>query len=107
LPAAKTGFAALSQIGDQLKRQFFVPIFGRIMTVILFGCAIFGAFIIKNRRVSILVGSIILLSAIDSTALGFGVEARLRLAVLPLIALFVAAGIDLLCSRYMIRRSCI
>jgi 4-amino-4-deoxy-L-arabinose transferase-like glycosyltransferase len=92
-----TGFSAFSRIWQQLAGQFFVPVIGRIVELSFFLLALIGTWrgIRDPRfRVALLLSLFISLAALGSTALGFGVEARLRISVMPLIFLLAALGAD-------------
>jgi 4-amino-4-deoxy-L-arabinose transferase-like glycosyltransferase len=83
------GFAGISDVLAEMKRQYFIPILGRIVTLGLFMLAGIGFFMVANR-IRFLYAGIILLTALTSTAIGLGVEARLRLPIEPF--LFILAG---------------
>lgn len=91
------GFGALPQIWGQLAGQFFVPVVGRLVALLLVFLGILGVFrgVYDSRfRVALLCALFVALAAIASTALGFGVEARLRISVMPVLFLLAALGAD-------------
>ncbi|MGB4076293.1 MAG: glycosyltransferase family 39 protein [Minisyncoccia bacterium] len=83
------GVAALPDIVSELSRQYFIPILGRVWTFATLVLAVIGFFLVRHpiRYVFlILIG----LSALAATAIGLGVESRLRLPMLPLLYLLAA-----------------
>lgn len=95
----KEGLAGVPSILEELSRQYFIPIAGRLWTLLVFLAAVAGFFIVKHPiRYAFLVA--IALSALAATAIGLGVESRLRLPMLPALFLLGAACLSL---RHMIR----
>lgn len=85
------GFAGVGDVMEELSRQLFIPIAGRAFTVLILLGAIWGFFVTKSRLRFLFV-LVIALSALTATAIGFGVESRLRLPVEPLLFILVASA---------------
>ena len=86
------GFAAVPDVLHELSRQLFIPIVGRIFTIGMFLLSLCGFFLTKHKfRFVFLV--VIALSALTSTVIGLGVEARLRLPVEPILYIFAAVSL--------------
>lgn len=91
------GIASFPDIFKQLKGQLFIPILGRIFTVLIFLLALIGilrGFRDRHFRVILLLATVVFVSALSATAIGFGVEARLRLSTMPILMIISAVGID-------------
>lgn len=86
------GVASIPPILAQLSRQMFIPVWGRVFTFSIFILSIFGFFLISHR-IRYLFAAAIVLSALTSTAIGFGVDARMRVPMEPLIFIFAAVTI--------------
>lgn len=87
----KQGLAALPAIYEELARQYFIPIIGRAWTLLVAVSAVIGFFCLRHPLrwlFAVLIG----LSALASTAIGLGVESRLRLPMLPLFFLLAVAA---------------
>jgi hypothetical protein len=90
------GVAGIQDVIAELGRQFFIPIIGRLFTIGVFIAAIVGFFVTRHRMRWVF-AAVIGAFALTSTAIGLGVESRLRLPVEPLLFLFVAAA----CVRFL------
>ncbi len=86
------GIAALPSIMSELSRQAWIPLWGRLFTLSTFVLAIVGFFLMKSRMRYIFAAAIALF-ALTSTAIGLGLDARLRVPIEPL--LFILASVAL------------
>jgi hypothetical protein len=77
-----------------MQRQWFVPVWGRLFSVGLVLAAAVGAW--RYRRLAFVWWCIVLIgwTALASSAIGLGVEARLRISILPLIFILAAAAFE-------------
>ncbi len=103
-------FALLSQGVDgipvvfaELKRQFFIPIAGRLFTIGTAILALVGAWLMRRNPWTYFLLLAIGITALASTAIGFGVEARMRFPVAPFIFLLAGVTIARLYSWYETR----
>lgn len=87
----KDGIAGIPVILKELGNQYFIPIIGRLWTLTVFISALIGFFVMKHRM-RYLFALVIGLSALAATAIGLGVESRLRLPMLPLLFIFAVAA---------------
>lgn len=86
------GLRGIPDVLQELSKQLFIPIIGRIFTIGTFLLACLGFFCTRGRLRYVFV-IVIVLSAVTATAIGLGVEARLRLPVEPLLFIFVSAAL--------------
>lgn len=94
------GVRGVPKIFAQLENQYFIPIVGRVFTVLtlLLSCvALFAKHV--RRDTILLLWLVVMLTAFSATLLGLGVEARLRLSIAPLFFLLVAVGHEVLRTR--------
>lgn len=84
------GVSGMGKIVYEMQRQWFVPVWGRLVSVGLLLVALVGAW--RHRMNPIVWWCILLIgwTALASSAIGLGVEARLRISIMPLI--FFLAG---------------
>lgn len=80
---------ALPVILSELKKQWFIPIAGRLFTVGTLLAAGIGFFLIKNP-LKYLLGGIIFLTALVSTTVGLAVTVRFRVPVEPILFIFAS-----------------
>lgn len=90
--ALSGGSEVFSRIAHELQRQYYIPLFGRALMLGILLAALLGVVVHRNRW-TILLAGVIGLTAVVATAVGLGVQARLRLPVQPLLFLFAGAGI--------------
>lgn len=88
------GSGAISHVVLELKRQLFLPLIGRMFLLGVFLLALIGVFEYRREACVWLFVCAIALTALVSTAIGLGVEARLRVPIQPLLFLLAAAGIS-------------
>ncbi len=96
------GFSALPVIWDQLVGQRFVPLVGHVVTGVIFFFALLGTILsalFRRYYIGMLLALLIALSAVMTSVLGFGVEARLRISIMPLLFLLSAVGIEFCYSK--------
>ncbi len=86
------GIHGIPLVLGELARQAFLPILGRFFTISVVIFSGIGLFFVRSR-LKYLFALCIVLSAVTSTVIGFGVEARLRLPMEPLLFAFTAAGL--------------
>ncbi|QQG37882.1 MAG: glycosyltransferase family 39 protein [Candidatus Kaiserbacteria bacterium] len=94
----RNGLGALPAITGELARQAFIPLWGRFFTIGTFALAAFGFFLVRTPVRYVLIAAIGLF-ALTSTAIGLGLDARLRIPVEPLIFIFASAAIVWLSQR--------
>ena len=87
------GMAGVRPVVDELMRQRFIPIFGRVFTIIIVLLALWGLITHRRNQMVWLLAAMIGVTALVSTTLGLGVEARLRLPVQPLMFMLAGAGL--------------
>jgi 4-amino-4-deoxy-L-arabinose transferase-like glycosyltransferase len=87
------GIRGVGDILYEAKRQLFIPVVGRLITVATTLLALVGAVRLRNK-VAILLCLIIFLSALTSSVIGLGIEARLRLSIIPLLFLLAGAAFE-------------
>lgn len=85
------GIAGFKDVFEELARQLFIPILGRLFTLAVVAFGVIGFFTTRSR-LRYVFAMVIVLSAITATAIGLGVEARLRLPVEPLLFIFAVIG---------------
>lgn len=86
------GVAGIPIVFQELARQWFMPVIGRLLSLSIFVFGLVGLVVVKHR-IRFFFLSLIAFSAVTATAIGLGVESRLRLPVQPLLFFFAAAGI--------------
>ncbi|MCC7522730.1 glycosyltransferase family 39 protein [Candidatus Uhrbacteria bacterium] len=88
------GVSGIGKIAYEMQRQWFVPVWGRVLTLGLLFTAIAGAW--KYRRKPVVWWCIVLIAwtALASSAIGLGVEARLRISIMPLIFFLAGAAFE-------------
>lgn len=86
------GWEGAIDVLRDMKDQFFIPIIGRAYTlsVTLFA---FLYVIFSRKKSTYLIAFILLLAATASSVIGLGVEARLRVSILPFLLMLSAGGI--------------
>lgn len=92
----------ISATTQELARQKFIPLFGRLFTIAVFAGAILGFFLARGRLRYIIAGTIIL-TALISTVIGLGIEARLRVPVEPFLFILASAAVMWIVRRYQIK----
>lgn len=92
------GVAAVPAVTAQLARQLFIPVWGRIVTLVVLILAMCG-FILARHPLRFLFAGIIVFSALISSAIGFGVDARMRVPVEPLFFIFASVALVWLYDR--------
>lgn len=97
------GVSGLRGAYIELKRQYFIPLIGRAFTVSVFLFALLGAWFIRKQPSTWSFVLLIALVALTSTAIGLGVESRLRLPVEPLLFIFATIPLVRLYSLYVYR----
>ena len=88
------GWKGIGTIFYEMRRQWFIPVLGRIITVSIFVAMMVGGFRWRKDPIVRWCLLLIVMSAITSSVLGLGVEARLRLSISPLIFFLAAAAFD-------------
>jgi hypothetical protein len=85
------GFSGIGRIAHEMQRQWFVPVWGRVLTVGLLLAGLIGTW--RHRRNPIVWWCIVLIlwTALASSAIGLGVEARLRISIMPLLFFLVGS----------------
>lgn len=86
------GFGAFMNIWQEMKREYFLPIVGRVVQIILLATALYG-FIKEKSPIRWLFALIIFFGFVSSSVIGLGIEGRLRMSVSPLLFLFTGAGL--------------
>lgn len=86
------GVAGALDVLNDMKSQFFIPIIGRLYTIIIVLSA-FAYVVITRKKSALLIGFILSLAATTSSVIGLGVEARLRISVLPFVLILAAGGL--------------
>lgn len=86
------GFNAVSDIYQEMKNRYFFPVIERTWTVSVFLLAVVGFFVSRSRA-RFLVFLLLLTGYLTSSAIGLGVEGRLRLPVLPFYFMLASCGI--------------
>lgn len=87
------GVRAIPMLFNEMARQSFIPLIGRIISIGLIMGSIIGFFRMRSRIRYVLV-SVIILAAITSTVSGLGVESRFRVPVMPLIFILAATPLS-------------
>jgi len=88
----KEGFGAIPEIYAEMKNRYFLPIVERVWSISIFLFALVGFFVSKSRA-RYLVFLLLFFGYLTSSAIGLGVEARLRLPVLPFYFMLASCGI--------------
>lgn len=88
------GLAGMGKIAYEMQRQWFVPVWGRLFSIALIIAAAAGVW--RSRRRAFVWWCLVLIgwTALASSAIGLGVEARLRISILPLIFILAAAAFE-------------
>lgn len=86
------GLGAIPEIYAEMKNRYFLPIIERAWTVSIFILAVLGFFVTKSRA-RYIVFLLLLFGYLTSSAIGLGVESRLRLPVLPFYFMLASCGI--------------
>lgn len=89
------GFGAYDDVYSALKKRYFVPVLERVWSGGLFLFFIIGLAVSIKRPQTLLLGAFIGMGYVTSSAIGLGVEGRLRLPILPFYLLLSAVGITL------------
>lgn len=94
------GMEGVSSVFKEMKRQYFIPVLGRMFTfgTVLF--ALWGVWLLRRKPLTWLFVLLISLVAVTSTVIGLGVESRLRLPIEPLLFIFVAIPLAKIYSSY-------
>ena len=92
------GVAGVPAIFEELARQRFIPVLGRLFTLMIFVGMVFG-FAVTRDRLRFLLAGVIILSAIAATAIGLGVESRSRLPFEPFMFIFTGAAVAYIMNR--------
>ena len=82
----------------EMKNRYFIPIFERVWTSALFVSAIVGFFTLRTPM-RFLFAILILLGYLTASAIGLGVEGRLRIPVLPFYFMLASCGMLFLHSK--------
>lgn len=85
------GFAGIPDIFHELARQKFIPLIGRLFTGVTIFLAVVGFFVVRSRMRYVYATATIL-SGLAATAIGLGLDARMRFPVEALIFMFAAAA---------------
>lgn len=85
---------------EELQRQYFLPLLGRAFFALVVLLALVGAVAHHRKALVLMFVACIGLTALVSSALGFGLEARLRVPVQPLLFILAAAGVYNVLSLY-------
>ncbi len=97
------GLGATPVILNELVKQRFIPLWGRLFTVGIFVSAIVGFFMLRHRIKYAFV-LVIMLAAVTATVLGLGMDARLRIPAEPLFFILAAPALvglfDIIRRRY-------
>lgn len=93
------GFGAIPEIYAEMKNRYFLPIIERAWTVSIFLFAVLGFFVTKSRA-RYLVFLLLVFGYLTSSAIGLGVESRLRLPILPFYFMLASCGILFALQQY-------
>lgn len=91
------GLGAIPEIYAEMKNRYFLPIIERAWTGFIFLFACIGFFVTKSRARYLVLG-LMVFGYLTSSAIGLGVEARLRLPILPFYFMLTSCGILFLVS---------
>lgn len=94
------GTEGVESVFVELKRQYFIPLLGRIFTVSIVLSAVWGMWLVRRKPLTWLFALLIVLAALTATAIGLGVESRLRLPIEPLLFIFAAIPLARFYSSY-------
>lgn len=86
------GLGAIPEIYVEMKNRYFLPIFERVWSLSIFLLAVIGFFTTKSRA-RYLIFLLLLFGYLTSSAIGLGVESRLRVPVMPFYFMLVSCGI--------------
>ncbi len=86
------GLRGLPKIFDELARQKFIPLLGRAFTGVVLLTALVG-FFLSRSSMRYAYALAIVLSALAATAIGLGLDARMRFPMEPLLFLFSAVAL--------------
>jgi 4-amino-4-deoxy-L-arabinose transferase-like glycosyltransferase len=87
----KQGIYGIPIVYAEMKNRYFIPIFERVWTGSIFIFAVIGFFTIKTP-VRYLFFLIIVFGYLTSSAIGLGVEGRLRIPILPFYFMLASCG---------------
>jgi|GEM_PF-3546363 len=86
------GTDAMSHLLLELRRQHYIPLFGRAFTASIFVLACIGVWVSWRRPIVWLIVLTIGVTAVTSTVIGMGLEGRLRVPVQPFLFILAAIG---------------
>jgi 4-amino-4-deoxy-L-arabinose transferase-like glycosyltransferase len=89
------GFGAYDDVYNALKKRYFIPVLERAWSTSLFLFFIVGLIASIKKPQTLLIAAFIGMGYLTSSAIGLGVEGRLRLPILPFYLLLSAVGIIL------------
>lgn len=96
------GVAGFPAIVSEMRRQYFIPLFGRVTTALLTLAALIGYFRIRHPLRHVFLAAI-LITAFASSILALSIEARFRIPVMPFLFM-LAAPVLLFWWRRLARR---
>lgn len=88
----REGIEGVPKVFREMSRKFFMPLFERVWTSLLFVGALVGWWRGRRSRIVWLIVAVIAVGYLTSSAIGTGVEGRLRIPVLPYYFLLVGLG---------------
>lgn len=87
------GLKSLPEIFSSLRSQYFMPILERVWSLSLFIFATVGFFSNYKNRIIWLIFLVLALGYLSSSAIGLGIEGRLRIPLLPFYLFLTSLGI--------------
>jgi 4-amino-4-deoxy-L-arabinose transferase-like glycosyltransferase len=85
------GVRGIPAVWDELVRQRFIPLFGRLFVVSVLVCAVIGFFIIRHP-IKYMLAFVVALTALFATVIGLGLDARMRVPIEPILFVFASAA---------------
>jgi hypothetical protein len=88
----REGLSGIPRIFEEMRKQYFVPVVSRLYQFAILFLAGYGLYRLP-RRIGVMLFLLIMFSAVTSTLIGFGLEARLRMSVMPMLFLLAGAAL--------------
>lgn len=86
------GLAGIPVVFRDMQKRYFIPVIERLWAVTLLALAVVGVWTLRAKPVVWVIVSVCAVGALTATAIGLGVEGRLRVPVLPLCYMLTASG---------------
>lgn len=86
------GFSGIPIILRDLQKRYFIPVIERFWAVTLLFSALFGVWSLRTRPITWAIFMVCCTGALTATAIGLGVEGRLRVPILPLYYMLAGSG---------------